>query len=267
MKKAKPVALIEAGSFSASPLARFKWPPERLGPVKAPSFRLASRIANRLKAGHPVKDYREFDACSLILICVPDASLPDVLTELHTAEIKWNGKALVLCSDWLDSSELGQFYARGAAVGSISPIPGFEDVRYLIEGDKRAVLEARRLLETRRTPAVAIDRKQKPLYLAALTSTGTVAFAMVMAAFESLRHAGVPPLDSAAILEQQLRNTLRSFVRGGRRNYPAPRQLAGQLKALTARDPALAVFLEQSCRLSDRLVSESEDARAAGSVR
>ena len=75
MKKAKPVALIEEGNLSASPLARFRWPSETLGPVKASSFRLASRIANRLQAGHPVKDYREFDACDLILICVPDDAL------------------------------------------------------------------------------------------------------------------------------------------------------------------------------------------------
>ena len=72
MKKAKPVALIEAGSFSASPLARFKWPPERLGPVKAPSFRLASRIANRLKAGHPVKDLKAINPANLHLFIEVD---------------------------------------------------------------------------------------------------------------------------------------------------------------------------------------------------
>lgn len=267
MKKAKPVALIEAGNLSASPLARFRWPSERLGPVKASSFRLASRIANRLQAGYPVKDYREFDACTLILICVPDAALAAVLTDLHGAGIRWKGKAVVLCSAWLDSSELGQFAAHGAAVGSMSPIPGFEDVRYLIEGDKLAILEARRLVEHRRSPAIAIERDLKPFYLAALNCTGAGAFALAMAASECLRHAGVPPLDSAAILEQQLRKTLRSYVRGGQRNYPAPRGISRQLPALASKDPVLAAYLEQSCRLADRLLGQRENARAVASLR
>jgi hypothetical protein len=263
MKKAKPVALIEAGNLSASPLARFRWPSETLGPVKASSFRLASRISNRLRAGHPVKDYQEFDACSLILICVPDVSLSGVLAELKAAAIGWNGKALVLCSAWLDSSELKQFAARGAAVGSLSPIPGFEDARYLLEGDKLAVQEARRLVENRAAPAIAIERQLKPFYLAALTLTETVAFALAMAASECLRHAGVPSLSSYALLERQLSKTLRSYVRGGRRNYSAPRELSRQLPVLASKDPALAAYLEQSCRLADRLLGEREHARAA----
>jgi hypothetical protein len=267
MKKAKPVALIEAGSLSASPLAHFRWPSERLGPVKAPSFRLASRIANRIQAGHPVKDYREFDACTLIVICVPDNALARVLAELDASGISWNGKALVLCSAWLDSNELGKFAAHGAAVGSLSAIPGFEDARYLIEGDKLAVLEATRVVEHRQQSVIAIERNLKPFYLAALTCTGTAAFALVTAACECLRYAGVAPLNSDAIIEQQLRKTLRSYVRGGRRNYPAPRELSRQLPALASKDRALAAYVEQSCRLADRLVGEREKARAAASVR
>jgi len=267
MKKAKPVALIEAGNLSASPLARFRWPSETLGPVKASSFRLASRISNRLQAGHPVKDYQEFDACGLILICVPDAALAKVLAELNAAAIRWKGKALVLCSAWLDSGELHQLAARGAAVGSLSPIPGFEEARYLVEGDKLAILEARRLVERRQPPVIAIERRLKPFYLAALNCTGTAAFALAMAASECLRHAGVPPLDSAAILERQLSKSLRSYVRGGRRNYPTPRGLARQLPPLASKDPALAAYVEQSCRLADRLLGERENARAAAAIR
>lgn len=263
MKKAKPVALIEGGNLSTSPLASFRWPPERLGPVKASSYRLASRIANRLQAGHPVKDYREFAACTLILVCVPDRALLKVLAELSDADICWSGKAVVLCSAWLDSTELHRFSARGAAVGSLSPIPGFEDIRYLIEGDKLAILETRRLVERRQTPAIAIERPLKPLYLAALTCTETVGFALAMAASECLRHAGVAPQASAEILERQLRKALRSYVRGGRRNYPAPHELSRQLRALGSKDPALATYLEQSCRIADRLLGEREDARAA----
>ena len=67
MKKAQSVGLIGTGSLTDSPLTRFWWLSERLGPVKSASYRVASRIANMLQAGRPVKDYAEFETCELIL--------------------------------------------------------------------------------------------------------------------------------------------------------------------------------------------------------
>ena len=53
MKKAQSVGLIATGSLADSPLTRFWWLSERLGPVKSASYRVASRIANMLQACHP----------------------------------------------------------------------------------------------------------------------------------------------------------------------------------------------------------------------
>ncbi|MBZ5606850.1 MAG: hypothetical protein LAP38_01220 [Acidobacteriia bacterium] len=254
MKKAQSVALIGAGKLTDSSLARFWALSELLGPVKASSFRLASRIANRLRAGYPVKDCSEFDACRLILICVPDRSVKGVVAELCSAPIHWPRKAVVLCSTWLDSMELRPLAARGASVGSLSTIPGFDDTRYLVEGDRLAVLESRRLVEHGERRAVAIERQLKPLFLTALTCTGSLLVPLLMAASESLRHAGVPSAASAAILEKQLSQSLRSYVRGGRRAYQEPRELPRQLRALSIADPPLASYIEQSCRLAARLL-------------
>jgi predicted short-subunit dehydrogenase-like oxidoreductase (DUF2520 family) len=256
MKKVKSVALIGAGNFTDSPLQRFWGLSERLGPVKASSFRLASRIANRLRAGYAVKQYGELDSCRLILVCVPDTSLPQLVAEMVHADISWKGKAVVLCSTWLDSSALREFGARGAAVGSISPIPGFDEQRYLVEGDKLAVRESRLLVEHGNKRAISIERPLKPFYLTALTCTGSLLFALVLAAAESLRHAGVPPSFSFNILEKQLEKSLRSYVRGGRRAFQEPRELSQQLRALSGVDPALARYIEQSCGLATRWVEE-----------
>lgn len=256
MRKAKSVALIGAGKLTDSPVARFFWLSDRLGPVKSRSFRLASRIANSLRAGHPVKEYVELDACPLILVCVPDESLHKVVAEMASAGIRWAGKAVVLYSTWLDSSELREFSRRGASIGSISAISGFDDLLYLLEGDRLAVLESRRLVEHQERRVVAIERSLKPLYLAAMTCTGSVLFSLLLAAAESLRHAGVPSSLSAAILEKQLGKTLRSYVKAGRKAYPAPRELPGQLRALAVAAPELAHYLEQSSRLATRLLDK-----------
>ncbi|HTC90713.1 MAG TPA: hypothetical protein VK686_20560 [Bryobacteraceae bacterium] len=256
MKKAQSVGLIGTGSLTDSPLTRFWWLSERLGPVKSASYRVASRIANMLQAGHPVKDYADFESCALILVCVPEETVARVVLEMASAGISWKGKAVVLCSTWLDSGELRELSARGAAVGSIAPIPGFDDERYVVEGDPLAIRQAKSLVEYRGRRAVAIERPLKPFYLAALTCTGTLLFALLQVAFEALRYARISPGLSATLLERQMTRTLRSFLKGGRRAYPVPRELPRQLRALSAGNPELAHYLEQSCHLASQLMEK-----------
>jgi predicted short-subunit dehydrogenase-like oxidoreductase (DUF2520 family) len=258
MKRAKPVALVGSGSLTDSPLTSFLRVSDQLGPVKSGSYRLASRISNMFRSGHPVKDYGELDACKLILICVPDQTLSRVVSEMAASRVSWHGKAIVLCSMWRDCSCLSELSLRGGAIGSLSPVPGFDeldDSRYLVEGDKLAVFEAKRLVARQRRRVIAIERSLKPFYLAALTCTGNLMFALLVAASESLRHARLPSPLSDSILEKQIGKAVRSYLKSGRNISPVPRELASQLQALSTVDPTLAHYIEQSCRLSSRLLA------------
>jgi hypothetical protein len=210
-----------------------------------------------------VKDFEEFHASELILVSVPDAAVPQVLRELACAQIEFRGKSVVLSSASLASSELREFSERGAAIGSICPIPGFDDLRYLLEGDRLAVLHTRRLVEHRDRRAIVIERSLKPFYLAALTCTGSVLFAVLMAAAESLRHAGITPVVSASILEKQVARTVRSFVRAGRSAFPAAHEFSKQVSVLAEADPELAHYVEQSIRLAKRLLDNRKLTSAA----
>jgi hypothetical protein len=125
-----------------------------------------------------------------------------------------------------------------------------------VEGDKLAILEAKRLVARQNQRVIAIERSLKPFYLAALTCTGNLLFALLVAASESLRHAGLSSPVSAAILEKQFGKALRSYLKSGRNVSPEPRELSGQLRALSATDPALAHYIEQSCHISSRLLSK-----------
>ena len=257
MKRVKPVALVGAGNLTDSPLTKFLRLSDQLGPVKSPSYRLASRISNIFQSGHPVKHYADLDACRLILICVPDQTLPKVVSEMAASAISWRDKAIVLCSMRLDSSHLTELSALGGSIGSLSPIPGFEgleDFRYLIEGDKSAVSWAKRLV-THQNRVIAIERSLKPFYLAALTCTGNLLFALLVAASESLHHAGLSSPLSAKIIEKQIGKAVRSYLKSGRNLSPSPCELSGQLRALSAADPTLAHYIEQGCRLSSRLLA------------
>ena len=130
-----------------------------------------------------------------------------------------------------------------------------------MEGDRLAIRQSKSLVEDRDRRAVAIERPLKPFYLAALTCTGTLLFALLHVASESLHHAGIPPGLSATLLERQMTRTLRSFLKGGRRAYPPPRELPRQLRALSAADPELAHYFEQSCQLASRLMFSRPAAR------
>ena len=256
MKKAQPVALIGSGRLTDSPVTRLLRSSPALGPVMAPSYRLASRIANSLRAGHAAKDYAELDHSRLILLAVPHEVLPSIIASLTTAEINWTNKAVVLCNMLRDSSELSALSGLGASVGSLSPIPGSEDALYLIEGDAAAIRESSRLLTQQHKRAVAIERNRKPFYLAALTCTGSLAFALQLAASECLRHAGISSTVALSILEKQLKKTLRSYAKAGRKVYPPPRALSNQLRTLASTDPELAHYLEQSAKLATRLLEK-----------
>jgi len=262
MKKSTPVGLVAAGNLTDSPLSRFRWLSSRLGPVKSASFRVARRIVNIIEAGHAVREYADLDTCGMILICVPDEQLPKITAELLSSQIAWRRKAVVIFSTWLDSSQLDEFSRRGAAIGSISPIPGFDETRYLVEGDRLAIREASSLVEDRERRAVAIERTLKPFYLAALTCTGNLLFTLLIASSEALHRAGIPALLSGTILDRQLSRTFRSFLRGGKNAYPEVRELSPQLRALRSVNPALAHYVEQSASLAAQLM-EKQSARAA----
>lgn len=256
MKKPASAGLIAAGNLTDSPLARFNRLSDVLGPVKSHSYRLASRIANMLRAGQAVKDYSALESCSLILLSIPDNQVHDIVADLLASGISWRGKSVILLSDWQDSSDLRQLAARGGSVGSLSVIPGFDNL-YLVEGDRQAILECKRLVAHRGARIVSIERTLKPLYLAALTCTGGLLSALLLTASESLRHAGMTPVLRATLLERQLDRTLRAFLKGGRRAYPVPQELPRQIHALAAKDAALAHYLEQTTRLASRLIDES----------
>src|SRR5450759_3091114 len=106
MKKLPPVALVATGKLMRSfilDLPRFR---ERIGPVKAASLRVASRITNTLQAGFPVADYDAFNPCRIIFICVPDEMLPETIQGLGDSPLDWAGRSVVLCDSPLASDAL-----------------------------------------------------------------------------------------------------------------------------------------------------------------
>ncbi len=216
MKKPPRVALVVAGSFSESPLARASGLVDSLGPVKASSLRLASRIANKLPAGRAVVDYQEFEACPVVLVNVPDEMSRAIISEMALAGIDWTGKVVVLCSNRLGVAELSRLGQLGAATGSLAVVSGFESQWYLLEGEKSVERQIRPMLVQRGVRVTMIASGEKARYASALDAVGSELGPVLKKASDSLKIAGLANAEALAILENQLLSTLRSYFRSGK---------------------------------------------------
>lgn len=218
MKKPPPVALIGAGKFANSPITRMRSLGSCLGPVKAPSLRVASRISNSLRAGHPVSDYHQIEACELILVSVPDEMLASILAEMTASLESWRNKTLVACSETICCEHLSRLEDLGAVTGTLAMVQGYEDRWFLVEADKTVERQLRPLLEERRV--TVIGRFQKQRYLEALGGIAAQFTPSLKQAAETLRATGIPSPEVCEIVERQVTRTMRSYFRSGKTGLP-----------------------------------------------
>lgn len=243
----RTVGLVAAGQITKSLLTRVPGLPESLGPVKSTSLRTASRIVNVLRAGYPVDSLDSFSNCLTTLLYVPDSMVSGQVSTLAAQPVSWKGRSVLLLATDPDSSRLGPLEALGAATASASPVPGFEDRFYVVEGTRLAIRHARVLLEREGIRVFAIGRRGKALYSAGLDFTNGLFRPLVAATMEALENSGMAQHHAAAVAEQLFQRSLRQYLKSGRRVFST---LAGgnrdlirqRVKALAAANPALAVY-------------------------
>ncbi len=213
-------ALIAAGRVNASFVARLPRLAVRLGPVAAQSYRLASRIVNTLGAGHAVKDYAALTRTRVILICVAPAGLAGVAARLGKCEIR--GRVVLLCDCERDSSAIGELAAQGAAIGSLSSVPGAGGWMAL-EGQKAALREANELARELHANVVEVTYGRMDRFAAGVELTATQIRPLLDRSAELFRSAGLAPRTTTRLLEAVFESSLRAYVRAGRRPKVASR--------------------------------------------
>jgi predicted short-subunit dehydrogenase-like oxidoreductase (DUF2520 family) len=255
MKVHSPVGLVGAGRINPA-LAKLNRLSSLLGPVMASSLRVASRIANQLRAGHPVAGWADMSECSLILVSIPDAEIPAVLQSAAAAPIDWRNKAMVLFGGGMESSDMSELSAKGAAVGTVEKMEGFAANRFAIEGDAGALREMRRLLRAAGATAVELKAGKKPLYAAGLAFAGTLYTPLVEAAVDCLRKSGLSPQDAVEFAEARFLRTLRSYVKAGKQGWQGPvakrdiEAMRRLMAALGEDNPLLVSYFSQTARMA-----------------
>src|SRR5450755_1358842 len=260
MRKPQQLALFAAGKISDFGILSFPAVRDRLGPVRASSLRVASRMVNQLRAGHAVQEFKEFDHCPVILICFPESRIAAAIRELSSQNLDWSRKTVILCNDWAPgSSHIELLRGLGASVGVLLELSGEGRPLYLLESDNRTLRETRRLLVSTGANLVPVLPGSRLSLLAALQCAGPLFFSLLMAGTECLRNTGIPAPVTGSLLQRSFARTFRTYLSSGKK---APRDLRREWNTGALHPqitPRLAKYLNQTSQSASQFLARASD--------
>ncbi len=214
MNKLQPLALLASGKVTRSFLLSIPGVRERIGPVKASSLRVASRIARTIQAGFPVAGCAEFENCPAVFLCIPDEVLPATVQELIDSRIDWAGRTVVLCDSAHTTAALGRLAAFGAYPASLTATRDSGTI-LLAEGHRSAIANLKAVLG-RPAHLIRIETHQKATYFRAL-QIASLSGPLAAIAGERLRESGLTPAESKRLVQAIFHSAVRDYMKAGRK--------------------------------------------------
>lgn len=230
----------------------------RLSGVWSRSGRRAAATARRLKAGRRHGTLAALsDASDLLLICVPDAAIPEVASSL-AATASLRGKAVLHTSGALGIEPLQPLAAAGAAIGTLHPLMAFppparsappaRGTWFAVGGGRRAASAARRIVHALDGVPFSVPERSRAAYHLAASMIANHTTALAAIGVEILeRRSPLKP----ALLRRAFAALLRSVAERIERDGP--------IRGLTG--PATRGDLSTLRRHVDLLASERAVAR------
>jgi hypothetical protein len=228
--------LIAAGSIGRTLIGKLPAKSRQIGPVAAISFRVASRIANSIKAGRAVRGVADLDDSSVILFHAPPGQMRLLLHLCFTSAFDWRGRTLIFCDCDPPSAALTQLHGLGAAtaVARAFIVPGFAT----LQGSPPALPAARKMVRDVGLRPLEIAHDRAPVFSAAIT-LGTAALTpLIDRTSYLLRCAGIRDSDSIKLAELLFQQTARGYGHSGRQSWvwhigaPCADELESEVDAL-----------------------------------
>lgn len=262
MTKPLQLGLISEGDSRFSHVLHLRRLRDDLGPVKSSTFPIARRLCNFLRAGYAVTDYEELQSADLILIRVPDGSLPRVIGEMCRAGLPFSRVSFVLCESWLTTDSLAPLRIVGSTVATLMSVPTAEHNCFIVEGETAAVRGVKQLMEHNNAHVLEIRPGSKALYFASELLATTLAMPLLIASQQALRAAGVDGKAVTEIAEEMMQYLMRGFVKGVRTMSGGPLKdcnpevAAMHLDTLRRIAPELAQIVDSHLPNAERLTSK-----------
>jgi predicted short-subunit dehydrogenase-like oxidoreductase (DUF2520 family) len=174
---------------------------------------LARRVGARVSPG----DNARLDA-DIVWFCVPDREIASSSRQLASI-VGWEGKTAFHSSGALASDELNALRRHGAAVASLHPMMTFvngsiaplQGVPFAIEGDKAAVLVARRVVKNLGGEAFAIRKQQKAAYHARGSFASPLLVALLVTGEQLARKAGLSAVEARKKMLPIVKQTIANY--------------------------------------------------------
>jgi predicted short-subunit dehydrogenase-like oxidoreductase (DUF2520 family) len=265
MKKQWPIGLVVEGNITHSSVLRMPRLVEDLGPIKSATVRVARRVSNFLKAGHPVADYEELQTAQLVLIRAPDDAIPRVVEEIFAAGLELKDTSFVLCESWLDLEALQTLRLCGASAASLLAVPSNRNSWFVVEGDSTATRQMRRFIELNGARALELHTGGTPAYFAAELLATALPMPVLLAAQNALRSSGISGNNVSILLNEMVQSMFRDIMNGARGTWGGPlaecsEEVANRhIAALQRSDPQIAEVINHQlewarCRMTKQKV-------------
>lgn len=188
----------------------------------------ARRLARQIGA-RVLTDATDLKA-ELVWFCVPDSQIRLAARAL-AGRFRWKGIVALHSSGALTSDELEPLRQRGAVLASVHPLmtfvpgspPALAGVAFAIEGDRRAVQIARRIVHELGGQPFAIRKEDKAAYHAWGTFASPLLTAVLATTERVAGLAGMKRKDAVRRMIPILQQTLANYVeRGAPRSFSGP---------------------------------------------
>ncbi|HKT25870.1 MAG TPA: DUF2520 domain-containing protein [Terriglobales bacterium] len=224
MKRQKyEVAIIGAGTL-ASALARALHSKgyrvsEIVSRSNPQSLRRARMLASRIQSSATTIQAAEMSA-DIVWICVPDDAIAP-LAEQMADERDWRGKIVVHSSGALSSDALEPLRRKGAEVASAHPLmtfvsssqPKLKGVPFALEGTAKALTAVETIINDFEAQAFRIARTEKAAYHAFGFFSSPAIVALIAAAMDVGKLAGLDGKRARALMEPIVRQTIDNCFR------------------------------------------------------
>jgi len=161
----------------------------------------------------------------IVFLCLPDEKISKVARDLARSEISWFAKFVFHSSGLLPARILKPLKERGASIASIHPIQSFsqkraspkqfEGVFWGLEGDKKALNLARKIIGELKGHSVLVKAKDKPLYHAACSLASNFFVVLLNIAYSLFKDIGLKEKKAAECLMPLLEGTLQNVKKFG----------------------------------------------------
>lgn len=217
------VAIIGAGTLASAMVRALHSKGYRIAEIVSrsnpQSLRRARALANRVQSSATTVQTAELSA-DVIWICVPDDAIA-AIAEQMADERDWRGKIAVHSSGAISSDALEPLRRKGAEVASAHPLMTFisssqaklKDVPFALEGTANALTAVETIISDFEAQAFRIARTEKAAYHAFgfFSSPGIVA--LIAAAIEVGKLAGLDGKRVRALMEPIVRQTIDNSFR------------------------------------------------------